>query len=83
MASIGFIRVFDRTGSQKAKTTLANWAEYLLKFWQLVPLSEKNSPEANPEVVTEKVLPHYWLTCNNAADFTSEFCLNQQLVKVF
>jgi len=46
----------DRTGSQKAKTILANWSEYLPKFWQLVPPSEKDSPEANPEAVTEKVL---------------------------
>ena len=46
----------DRTGSQKAKTILANWSEYLPKFWQLVPPSEKDSPEANPETVTEKVL---------------------------
>ena len=46
----------DRTGSQKARTILANWSEYLPKFWQLVPPSEKDSPEANPEAVTEKVL---------------------------
>ncbi|XGV96794.1 MAG: glutamate synthase large subunit [Leptolyngbya sp. BL-A-14] len=46
----------DRTGSQKAKTILANWSDYLPKFWQLVPPSEKDSPEANPEAVTEKVL---------------------------
>ena len=46
----------DRTGSQKAKTILAHWSEYLPKFWQLVPPSEKDSPEANPEAVTEKVL---------------------------
>ena len=46
----------DRTGSQKAKTILANWSDYLPKFWQLVPPSEKDSPEADPEAVTEKVL---------------------------
>ncbi|MBW4470957.1 MAG: glutamate synthase subunit alpha [Stenomitos rutilans HA7619-LM2] len=46
----------DRTGSQNAKTILANWADYLPKFWQLVPPSEKDSPEANPEAITEKVL---------------------------
>jgi glutamate synthase (ferredoxin) len=46
----------DRTGSQKAKTILANWSDYLPKFWQLVPPSEKDSPEANPEAAAEKVL---------------------------
>ncbi|MBW4582829.1 MAG: glutamate synthase large subunit [Tildeniella nuda ZEHNDER 1965/U140] len=44
----------DRTGSQKAKTILANWSDYLPKFWQLVPPSEKDSPEANPEAETKK-----------------------------
>lgn len=39
----------DRTGSQKAKTILANWADYLPRFWQVVPPSEKETPEANPE----------------------------------
>jgi glutamate synthase (ferredoxin) len=46
----------DLTGSQKAKTLLANWATYLPQFWQVVPPSEKDSPEANPETTTEKVL---------------------------
>jgi len=45
----------DRTGSPKAKKILENWAEYLPKFWQCVPPSEANSPEANPEAVGEKV----------------------------
>jgi glutamate synthase (ferredoxin) len=36
----------DRTGSPKAKAILANWSHYLPKFWQLVPPSEANSPEA-------------------------------------
>jgi glutamate synthase (ferredoxin) len=46
----------DRTGSQKAKTILANWSDYLPKFWQIVPPSEKDSPEANPNALEEKVL---------------------------
>ncbi|UBF29669.1 glutamate synthase subunit alpha [Kovacikia minuta CCNUW1] len=46
----------DRTGSQKAKTILANWSDYLPKFWQVVPPSEKDSPEANPNAAAEKVL---------------------------
>jgi glutamate synthase (ferredoxin) len=36
----------DRTGSPKAGTILANWSTYLPMFWQLVPPSEANSPEA-------------------------------------
>ena len=36
----------DRTGSPKAQEIIANWAEYLPKFWQLVPPSEAESPEA-------------------------------------
>lgn len=44
-----------RTGSKKAEKILANWAEYLPKFWQLVPPSEANSPEANAEVYAQKV----------------------------
>ncbi|MBD1878788.1 glutamate synthase-related protein [Coleofasciculus sp. FACHB-T130] len=46
----------ERTGSQKAKDILANWAESLAKFWQVVPPSEADSPEANPEATPEKVL---------------------------
>jgi glutamate synthase (ferredoxin) len=46
----------ERTGSQKAKDILANWSEYLPKFWQLVPPSEANSKEANPEAAAQKVL---------------------------
>lgn len=46
----------DRTGSLKAKTILANWPEYLPKFWQVVPPSEKDTPEANPDAAEEKVL---------------------------
>jgi glutamate synthase (ferredoxin) len=46
----------ERTGSQKAKTILAQWAKYLPQFWQVVPPSEKDSPEANPEITPEKVL---------------------------
>ncbi|MTJ14207.1 glutamate synthase subunit alpha [Anabaena sp. UHCC 0187] len=39
----------DRTGSPKAQEIIANWAEYLPKFWQLVPPSESDSPEAKTE----------------------------------
>ncbi len=46
----------DHTGSPKAKVILANWSEYLPRFWQVVPPSEKDSPEANPNAATGKVL---------------------------
>ncbi|NDJ17003.1 glutamate synthase large subunit [Myxacorys almedinensis A] len=41
----------DRTGSPKAEVILANWSTYLPKFWQVVPPSETDTPEANPDVV--------------------------------
>jgi glutamate synthase (ferredoxin) len=41
----------EHTGSEKAKTILAKWSEYLPKFWQVVPPSEKDSPEASNTVV--------------------------------
>ncbi len=46
----------EHTGSPKAKKILDNWAEYLPKFWQAVPPSEKDSPEVNPETATDKLL---------------------------
>jgi glutamate synthase (ferredoxin) len=39
----------ERTDSPKAKTILENWSDYLPKFWQVVPPSEKDTPEANPD----------------------------------
>ena len=41
----------EHTGSPKGKRILANWADYLGKFWQAVPPSEKDSPEANPDAI--------------------------------
>jgi glutamate synthase (ferredoxin) len=46
----------DHTGSPKAKMILANWSEYLPQFWQVVPPSEADTPEANPKAVEERVL---------------------------
>jgi len=46
----------ERTGSAKAQQVLDHWPEYLEQFWQVVPPSEANSPEVNPDVSTEKVL---------------------------
>jgi glutamate synthase (ferredoxin) len=44
------------TGSPKAKKILANWQEYLPKFWQVVPPSETESPEAAAQIIAEKSL---------------------------
>lgn len=46
----------NHTGSAKAAHTLANWDTYLPQFWQVVPPSEADTPEANPDVSVEKVL---------------------------
>ncbi|MBD2774914.1 glutamate synthase-related protein [Iningainema tapete] len=46
----------ERTGSSKAKMILQSWQEFLPKFWQLVPPSEVDSPEVNPQAVEEKQL---------------------------
>jgi glutamate synthase (ferredoxin) len=35
---------------------LVNWKEYLPKFWQLVPPSEANTPEASDEVVSAEAV---------------------------
>lgn len=37
----------ERTGSPKGKAILADWANSLQQFWQLVPPSEANSPLAS------------------------------------
>jgi glutamate synthase (ferredoxin) len=39
----------DHTGSPKAQLILANWAKSLPLFWQVVPPSEADSPEAKAE----------------------------------
>ncbi|OKH22777.1 glutamate synthase subunit alpha [Hydrococcus rivularis NIES-593] len=44
----------EKTGSPKGKAILNNWKSYLDKFWQVVPPSEANAPETNPEAVEEK-----------------------------
>jgi glutamate synthase (ferredoxin) len=43
----------EKTNSQKAKLILANWETYLGKFWQVVPPSEADSAEANPEAIAQ------------------------------
>jgi glutamate synthase (ferredoxin) len=46
----------ERTGSPKAKMILANWSDYLPQFWQVVPPSEADTPEANPDTVEDREL---------------------------
>ncbi|WP_041555875.1 glutamate synthase large subunit [Nostoc sp. PCC 7524] len=46
----------ERTDSAKAKHILQNWQEFLPQFWQLVPPSEADSLETNPQAVPEKHL---------------------------
>jgi glutamate synthase (ferredoxin) len=46
------------TDSPKAKLILENWSEYLPQFWQVVPPSEAESPEANQGTVeTRELIP--------------------------
>jgi glutamate synthase (ferredoxin) len=46
----------ERTGSPKAAAILANWSESLSQFWQVVPPSEAESPEASDQSLEEKEL---------------------------
>jgi glutamate synthase (ferredoxin) len=46
----------ERTGSKKALEILEDWSGYLLKFWQVVPPSEADQPEANLQIESGKVL---------------------------
>jgi glutamate synthase (ferredoxin) len=46
----------ERTGSKKALEILEDWSSYLPKFWQVVPPSEADQPEANLQVESGKVL---------------------------
>jgi glutamate synthase (ferredoxin) len=39
----------NRTGSPKGKQILADWGQYLGKFWQAVPPSEADSPQVKGE----------------------------------
>jgi glutamate synthase (ferredoxin) len=39
----------EKTGSPKARLILSNWSEYLPMFWQAVPPSEAETPEAQAQ----------------------------------
>lgn len=38
-------------GAMQGKALLADWANAVTKFWQLVPPSEQNAPEASTQVI--------------------------------
>ncbi|KAL1351164.1 hypothetical protein HN51_015114 [Arachis hypogaea] len=42
----------EKTGSNKGAVILKDWDKYLPLFWQLVPPSEEDTPEANPKYET-------------------------------
>ncbi|MGF1479459.1 MAG: glutamate synthase-related protein [Cyanophyceae cyanobacterium] len=46
----------ERTGSQKAKTILDNWESAVEQFWQAIPPSEAETPEAQSITAAEKPL---------------------------
>nr|WP_242027630.1 glutamate synthase large subunit [Cyanobacterium aponinum] len=39
----------NKTGSKKGQLILDNWANYVLKFWQVVPPSEAENPEVKAQ----------------------------------
>lgn len=48
----------EKTGSNKGAAILKDWDNYLSLFWQLVPPSEEDTPEANAKydiTATEQV----------------------------
>jgi glutamate synthase (ferredoxin) len=47
----------DKTGSALGKSILADWNAALPRFWQLVPPSEANTPEASPDVGGASAVP--------------------------
>jgi glutamate synthase (ferredoxin) len=47
---------YEYTGSMKAKAILADWQNHLSKFWQVVPPSEADCPEVNPESTANRAL---------------------------
>ena len=42
----------DNSNSSKGKAILADWANQLPRFWQLVPPSEAGTPEASQDEAT-------------------------------
>ena len=52
---LGWSGLQDKTGSSKAREILSNWDKYLPLFWQLVPPSEEDTPEANADTRDQTV----------------------------
>lgn len=44
-----FLPLKEKTGSEKGAAILQEWEAYLPLFWQLVPPSEEDTPEACTE----------------------------------
>ena len=47
----------EKTGSALGASLLADWTAALPRFWQLVPPSEANTPEASPDVGGASTVP--------------------------
>jgi len=47
----------EAANSSKAKRILDNWSEEMAKFWQLVPPSEKSTPEASKAEEQSNAVP--------------------------
>lgn len=60
-----FYLLKEKTGSEKGAAVLREWEAYLPLFWQLVPPSEEDSPEACAEF--EKVAAAGRMTLQSAA----------------
>lgn len=46
------VTVKEKTGSSKGAAILKEWDKYLPLFWQMVPPSEEDTPEANAKYDT-------------------------------
>ena len=47
----------EKTGSRKGAAVLAEWDKYLGQFWQLVPPSEAETPEAAELEAPQQLVP--------------------------
>ncbi len=45
----------EYTGSSSGQAILDDWANEVQKFWQLVPPSEGNTPEANQQIENRRL----------------------------
>jgi len=47
----------EKTGSEKAAEVLQDWVKFKALFWQMVPPSEKNTPEGSAADLNESNVP--------------------------